>query len=52
MRGDISGTAPLIAAWLLSRQIPWLLAVYIMTISAIGGVTFLKMRETRGIPLD
>jgi MFS transporter, MHS family, alpha-ketoglutarate permease len=47
-----SGTAPLIAAWLLSRQIPWLLAVYIMTISAIGGVTFLKMRETRGIPLD
>lgn len=47
-----SGTAPLIAAWLLSRQVPGLIAVYIMVISAIGGVTFLKMRETRGIPLD
>ncbi len=40
-----SGTAPLIAAWLLSRQAPWLLALYIMAISAIGAVTFWKMRE-------
>jgi MHS family alpha-ketoglutarate permease-like MFS transporter len=46
------GTAPLIAAWLLSRQMPDLIAVYIMAIAAIGGVTFLKMRETRGIPLS
>jgi MFS family permease len=46
-----SGTAPLLAAWLLSKQVPWLLAVYIMAISAIGFVTFLKMRETRGLPL-
>jgi len=48
----VGGTAPLIAAWLLSRQVPWLIAVYIMVISAIGGITFLKMRETRGIALD
>jgi MHS family alpha-ketoglutarate permease-like MFS transporter len=47
-----SGTAPLIAAWLLSRQVPGLIAVYIMAISAIGGVTFLTMRETLGDPLD
>jgi MHS family alpha-ketoglutarate permease-like MFS transporter len=46
------GTAPLIAAWLLSRQMPDLIAVYIMAIAAIGSVTFLKMRETRGIPLS
>ena len=46
-----SGTAPLIATWLLSKQASWLLAVYIMVISAIGFVTFLKMRETRGLPL-
>jgi MHS family alpha-ketoglutarate permease-like MFS transporter len=46
-----SGTAPLIATWLLSIHMPWLLAVYIMVISAIGFVTFLMMRETRGLPL-
>jgi MHS family alpha-ketoglutarate permease-like MFS transporter len=40
-----SGTAPLIAAWLLSRHVPELLAVYIMLISAIGAVTFWNMRE-------
>lgn len=40
-----SGTAPLIAAWLLSVHMPDLLAVYIMAISAIGAVTFWKMRE-------
>ncbi len=45
------GTAPLIAAWLLSRQMPGVIAVYIMAIAAIGGVTFLKMPETRGIAL-
>lgn len=46
-----SGTAPLIATWLLSIHMPWLLAVYIMVISAIGFVTFVMMRETRGLPL-
>lgn len=46
-----SGTAPLIAAWLLSKQMPYLIALYIMVISAIGGITFWKMRETRGTPL-
>ena len=46
-----SGTAPLIATFLLSIHMPWLLAVYIMVISAIGFVTFLMMRETRGLPL-
>jgi MHS family alpha-ketoglutarate permease-like MFS transporter len=46
-----SGTAPLIAAWLLSKQMPYLIAIYIMVISAIGGITFWKMRETRGEPL-
>jgi MHS family alpha-ketoglutarate permease-like MFS transporter len=43
-----SGTAPLIAAWLLSRHVPGLIAVYIMIISAIGLITFLRMPETRG----
>ncbi len=47
-----SGTAPLIAAWLLTHKMPGLIAVYIMVISAIGGITFLKMRETRGMTLD
>ena len=46
------GTAPLIATWLLSEQMPHLLAVYIMAIAAIGGITFVMMRETRAIPLD
>jgi MFS transporter, MHS family, alpha-ketoglutarate permease len=46
-----SGTAPLIATWLLSIHMPWLLAVYIMVISAIGFITFLMMKETRGMPL-
>src|SRR5262249_2052458 len=46
-----SGTAPLIATWLLSIHMPWLLAVYIMVISAIGFVTFVMMKETRGLPL-
>lgn len=46
-----SGTAPLIATWLLSIHMPWLLAVYIMAISAVGFVTFVMMRETRGLPL-
>ncbi len=46
------GTAPLIAAWLLSHQLAWVIAAYIMTISAIGGVTFLKMPETRGVALN
>ncbi len=45
------GTAPLIAAWLLSHGMPWLLAVYIMVIAAIAGITFLRMRETRGVSL-
>jgi MHS family alpha-ketoglutarate permease-like MFS transporter len=45
-----SGTAPLIAAWLLSRQVPELLAVYIMLISAIGAVTFWNMREPSSDP--
>ncbi len=40
-----SGTAPLIAAWLLNRHMVGLLALYIMVISAIGAVTFWKMRE-------
>ncbi len=40
-----SGTAPLIAAWLLSIHMADLLAVYIMVISAIGALTFWKMRE-------
>jgi MHS family alpha-ketoglutarate permease-like MFS transporter len=47
-----SGTAPLIAAWLLSRQMPGLIAAYIMIISAIQLLTFVRMRETRGRPLD
>jgi MHS family alpha-ketoglutarate permease-like MFS transporter len=47
-----SGTAPLIATWLLSIHMPWLLAVYIMVISAIGLVTFVMMKETRGLPLE
>ncbi len=47
-----SGTAPLIATWLLSIHMPWLLAVYIMVISAIGFVTFVMMKETRGLPLE
>jgi MHS family alpha-ketoglutarate permease-like MFS transporter len=42
-----SGTAPLIAAWLLGRHLPGLIAVYIMTISAIGLVTFVRMPEPR-----
>lgn len=45
------GTAPLIATWLLSEQMSYLLAVYIMAIAAIGGVTFFMMRETRAVPL-
>jgi MHS family alpha-ketoglutarate permease-like MFS transporter len=46
------GTAPLIAAWLLSRQVPGLIAGYIMIISAIQLATFAWMWETRGRPLD
>jgi MHS family alpha-ketoglutarate permease-like MFS transporter len=46
------GTAPLIATWLLSAQMQGRLAIYIMAIAAIGGATFARMRETRGIPLD
>ncbi|HUB12626.1 MAG TPA: MFS transporter [Acetobacteraceae bacterium] len=42
------GTAPLIAAWLLSQHRSGLMAAYIMVIAAIGCVTFLKMAETRG----
>jgi MFS transporter, MHS family, alpha-ketoglutarate permease len=45
------GTAPLIAAWLLSRHLSGLLAAYIMVIAIVGIVTFLNMRETRGAPL-
>jgi MHS family alpha-ketoglutarate permease-like MFS transporter len=45
------GTAPLIATWLLKIQMAHLLAIYIMAIAAIGGITFLRMRETRAIPL-
>ena len=36
------GTAPLIATWLLSRQLSDLIAAYIMAIAAIGCVTFLR----------
>ena len=39
------------AAWLLSRQMSGLIAVYIMAICTVSGITFLKMRETRGIQL-
>ena len=45
------GTAPLIAAWLISMNRPGLIAVYIMAIAAIGGITFIRMRETRGVAL-
>ena len=45
------GTAPLIAAWLISINRPGLIAVYIMAIAAIGGITFIRMRETRGVSL-
>ncbi len=45
------GTAPLIAAWLISMNRPGLIAVYIMAIAAIGGITFIRMRETRGVSL-
>jgi MFS transporter, MHS family, alpha-ketoglutarate permease len=45
------GTAPLIAAWLISINRPGLIAVYVMTIAAIGGITFIRMRETRGVSL-
>ncbi|HUB47902.1 MAG TPA: MFS transporter [Acetobacteraceae bacterium] len=45
------GTAPLIAAWLLSRHLSGLLAAYIMVIAIVGIVTFVNMRETRGAPL-
>jgi hypothetical protein len=47
-----SGTAPLIAAWLLSMHKPDLLAVYIMTISAIGDVTFWKIAGAEQQPAD
>src|ERR1700733_10219274 len=45
------GTAPLIAAWLISINRPGLIAGYIMAIAAIGGITFIRMRETRGVSL-
>ncbi len=45
------GTAPLIAAWLISINQAGLIAVYIMAIAAIGGITFVRMRETRGVSL-
>lgn len=46
-----SGTAPLIATYLVSIKMPWLIAVYIMVICAIGIATFLNMKETRGVAL-
>lgn len=46
-----SGTAPLIATYLVSIKMPWLIAVYIMVICAIGFATFLRMKETRGVAL-
>lgn len=46
------GTAPLIATWLLSRQLTGVLAIYIMAIAGISAVVFIVMRETRGAPLD
>lgn len=46
-----SGTAPLIATYLVSIKMPWLIAVYIMVICAIGIATFLRMKETRGVAL-
>jgi MHS family alpha-ketoglutarate permease-like MFS transporter len=45
------GTAPLIATWLISIHMSEYIAVYIMAIVAVGGITFVKMRETRGVPL-
>ena len=46
------GTAPLIATWLQSHQLTGVLALYIMAIAAMSGVTFIVMRETLGTPLD
>ncbi len=46
-----SGTAPLIATYLVSIKMPWLIAVYIMAICVIGIATFLRMEETRGVAL-
>lgn len=46
-----SGTAPLIATYLVSIKMPWLIAVYIMVICVIGMATFLRMEETRGVAL-
>lgn len=47
-----SGTAPLLATWLLSRHQPELIAAYIMAIAAVELVTFIRMRETLGTPLE
>ncbi len=46
------GTAPLIATWLLSRQLTGVLAIYIMALAGMSAVVIIDPRETRGTPLD
>jgi MHS family alpha-ketoglutarate permease-like MFS transporter len=45
------GTAPYLAAWLSEQDLSMLFFGYLGLLAAVSGVTFARMRETRGSSL-